>query len=179
MIDAETKIHISDKRLRYAIYTAFHGRCFYSGRALTLDNMHVDHINPVANGGKDCISNYVLCSQTINSEKLDKFTNRFIDRVTEINLLLYVPKVLEVYNSLYTFSSEDGLITLDSVVKALNLKPSTKNKLKGKLYSKNAIIKQKYVTTSGKLSSCNMLFASPENIKSALDEMHIKYSHVL
>lgn len=35
----------------------------------------IDHIRPIAHGGKDCLENIIICNQTTNQEKADSFPN--------------------------------------------------------------------------------------------------------
>lgn len=98
MITEYTTISTDDKDLRASLFIAHSGRCFYSGRDINLPDMHVDHINPRANGGLDQIANYVPCVQEINLAKNDAHDGRFIEVVSEINRLVYAKKVVSVYN---------------------------------------------------------------------------------
>lgn len=68
----EWNLPTSDKKLRKAIYEAFKGKCFYSQRELTLENMHIDHVIPQSKGGPDNVYNYVLCEKEINLGKRAK-----------------------------------------------------------------------------------------------------------
>ena len=60
-----------DAITRDAVFEAYGGRCFYSGRQLDRDSFAVDHVIPRAKGGDDCIENYVLCDPLINIHKSD------------------------------------------------------------------------------------------------------------
>ena len=90
-------ISISNKKLRKAIYEAYKGKCFYSGRPLTLENMRIDHVIPRSKGGPDNIYNYVLCEEEINgikSAKLDWTTCLPILGIIKINFVAKVIKFL-------------------------------------------------------------------------------------
>lgn len=100
MITADTEIHTNDIFLRKAIYIVHKGRCFYSGRDVSLDDMHIDHIQPRKLGGGNNINNYVLCCQELNLSKSASFSVDFLDVVTAFNKLVYVDKVVELYNEL-------------------------------------------------------------------------------
>ena len=65
----ENERPIHDKNVRQAVYTAFTGRCFYSGKKLTLKEMHIDHFIPTSKGGTNTFDNYVLCRDDINTSK--------------------------------------------------------------------------------------------------------------
>lgn len=66
---AEYDCEISDNDLRCAIHAAFGGRCFYTRQEVSLDEMHVDHVIPKAQGGPDNIFNYVLTGPATNIRK--------------------------------------------------------------------------------------------------------------
>lgn len=94
---SEWNIPISDKKLRKAVFKAFKGKCFYSGRTLTLENMHIDHVIPRAKGGPDNIYNYALCADEINLVK-----NKSLDWVATVPMLgilrtVYVKEVIRNY----------------------------------------------------------------------------------
>ena len=46
------------KRDRHMVYLKYGGKCAYCGRALSYEEMQVDHIVPKRNNGKNNISNY-------------------------------------------------------------------------------------------------------------------------
>lgn len=98
-MNKNTPIPITDGLLRKSIYEAFDGRCFYTGRYLEFEEMHIDHIVPKSKGGKDCISNYVLCCSYINKLKSDKTDYNFQNVVLGIVDLVFVDKVLKNYSS--------------------------------------------------------------------------------
>ena len=63
-----TEIPTTDPLLRMALWKTFRGKCFYSGHPLPSD-FHVDHIVPEANGGPNCMANYVPCMPHLNELK--------------------------------------------------------------------------------------------------------------
>jgi hypothetical protein len=87
-------VPISNKNLRLAMFKAFDGRCFYTGRELTLDNMVIDHVVPKAKGGADRTDNYVLCDSRINSQKTDKYDEALVERMLFIVKTVFEPKVI-------------------------------------------------------------------------------------
>lgn len=97
---AESLVKVSDRQLREAVYIGFGGRCFYSGRQVEFEKMHVDHIVPVNRGGLDCIGNYALTCQEINLSKNGKYTDTFGDVVLQAVRLIYTDKVVKIYNDL-------------------------------------------------------------------------------
>jgi len=63
----------NDPTLRKAIYKAFEGKCFYTGRKVSFANMHIDHVVPKSKGSEDSIFNYVLSCSDINLAKGHRF----------------------------------------------------------------------------------------------------------
>ena len=100
MVDVFEPIPVSDVLLRQAVFMAFGGRCFYTGRAVPFAEMHIDHIRPRSKGGQDCIANYVLCCQEINLKKLDRHADSFEEVVTETVKLLFADRVAAVLDDL-------------------------------------------------------------------------------
>jgi len=100
MITAQTEISKNNICLRKAIFSAYNGKCFYTGRIISFEDIHIDHITPKAMGGKDCVENYVLCCGYINHIKNDKSDLLFVERIYLINKLLFVDKVVSEYNNL-------------------------------------------------------------------------------
>ena len=100
MISIFEPIPITDRLLRRAVFVAFGGKCFYSGRDVSFDEMHIDHIRPKSKGGQDCISNYALCCQEINFRKNGKHSDSFEQVVTEVVKLLFATKVASVLDDL-------------------------------------------------------------------------------
>jgi len=83
---------VNDPTLRKAIYKAFEGKCFYTGKMISFKNMHIDHVYPKSKGGEDCVFNYVLSCPDVNSAKGhrydSKITTRLLDTVKLILLHL-------------------------------------------------------------------------------------------
>lgn len=100
MVSVFEIIPVSDVLLRQAVFMAFGGRCFYTGRPVQFAEMHIDHIRPKSKGGQDCIANYVLCCQEINLKKLDRHADSFEEVVTETVKLLFADKVAAVLDDL-------------------------------------------------------------------------------
>lgn len=101
MITSKTIIETKDEFLRKAMYEVFGGKCFYTGRDLKFEDIHIDHIKPKSKGGEDIIENYVLCSMSINKHKSGRYEYDFVKVVSEINKLVFVNSVVETYNSMY------------------------------------------------------------------------------
>jgi hypothetical protein len=100
VVDVFEPIPVSDVLLRQAVFMAFGGRCFYTGRAVPFAEMHIDHIRPRSKGGQDCIANYVLCCQEINLKKLDRHADSFEEVVTETVKLLFADRIATVLDDL-------------------------------------------------------------------------------
>ena len=84
---------------RAAFYYGFDGKCFYTGRELSIDNFHLDHIMPRSRGGADELYNLVLSSPAVNSSKGDSVNLVLIERSVNDVKDIYAPKVLEYYHS--------------------------------------------------------------------------------
>jgi 5-methylcytosine-specific restriction endonuclease McrA len=91
-INEKTTIHRLDPFLRKAIYQSFDGKCFYTGRDVPFEEMHIDHIIPLDVGGKDCIENYVLSCQQINQKKREFLYKDLIKIAIETNKALFCSK---------------------------------------------------------------------------------------
>lgn len=121
MMDINTEILPNNPHLRQAIFKAFRGKCFYTGQSLTLETMEIDHIFPKSKGGKNCISNYVLCSKQANLVKKARVNRSIVQGVIYYNSITYAPKVLRIYNKLCSQKPPKQPKTLASV-KVVNLK---------------------------------------------------------
>lgn len=119
-ITKHTEIIIGDPVLRKALYSVHDGQCFYTGRYVAFEDMHIDHIVPRAKGGKNCIANYVLTCGTINRRKHAKHSDKFAAMAIELNQLLYVDTVVEEYRTL--LMNKDilgGMVSITSFLKAV------------------------------------------------------------
>lgn len=86
----------TNKNLRKAIFKAFDGHCFYSGKKLSEDAFEIDHVVPKSKGGEDSIYNYVLVSKDINHKKSDKQDEETVAKILYIVKIAYAPKVLKI-----------------------------------------------------------------------------------
>jgi len=100
MADIYETIPASDVLLRQAMFIAFGGKCFYTGRNVDQENMHIDHIRPKKNGGKDCIANYALSCQEINLRKSARHADSFEQVVVETVKLMFADQVATVLDDL-------------------------------------------------------------------------------
>ena len=100
MLKENTEIDKKDPLLRRAIYYAFDGKCFYTGRDVSFDDMHIDHILPQSEGGPNNVSNYVLSCGYINLKKFNKVNPKLIEISREVVNLCFSEKVVLKYNEL-------------------------------------------------------------------------------
>lgn len=54
------------KAQRLQVYEKYGGKCAYCGNHITLDEMQVDHVKPLALGGADDISNFASACRMCN-----------------------------------------------------------------------------------------------------------------
>jgi len=119
-ITKHTEIIVADPVLRKSLYSAHDGQCFYTGRYVAFEDMHIDHIIPRAKGGKNCIANYVLTCGAINIRKSAKHSEKFAVMAVELNELIYVDTVVEEYrNLLINKDVLDGMVNISSFLKAV------------------------------------------------------------
>ncbi len=122
MVTEQTKISTNDIVLRKAMYSVFDGKCFYTGRNISFEDIHIDHVLPKSNGGEDCIQNYVLSCGYINQKKYDKANPFFVERISLINKLLFVDKVVSEYNNLVLNGEiEAGMININDFLRNYKL----------------------------------------------------------
>lgn len=57
------------KETRIRVHEKYGGRCAYCGQPITLQEMQVDHMDPVARGGEDDEVNYMPACRTCNHYK--------------------------------------------------------------------------------------------------------------
>jgi hypothetical protein len=116
-------VSTSNEKLRRAIYVAFEGACFYSGRPIKFDEMHIDHIKPLAKGGQNCIANYVACCQQINFGKQGRSLGETEAVVQGIVNLIYAPRVVSALKDL--LCSTDGMIQINDFLRSKLIQPLT------------------------------------------------------
>jgi len=98
---------INDPTLRKAIYKAFHGKCFYTGRSVSFKNMHIDHVEPKSKGGEDCVYNYVLSCPDINCDKVNRCDPEILQRLHDTVKLVYAPVVIKYIRKIESGLSDD------------------------------------------------------------------------
>ena len=76
------KIYSEDTRK--LIYLNAHGRCELCGRKILLEDMTVDHINPLSLGGEDDVENLACTCFPCNIFKGNILPDDFMERITEI-----------------------------------------------------------------------------------------------
>lgn len=70
--------------VRRMIYNRAGGRCQLCGRKITYEELTLDHIVPLAMGGKDCVSNLQAADVACNGFKGSILPEKFMDKITEI-----------------------------------------------------------------------------------------------
>ena len=86
----------TNKKLRRVMFSAFNGKCFYSGRPVQEDGFEIDHVVPISLGGEDSIYNYVLVARDINRKKSNKKDDETVTKILYIVKTVYAPKVLKM-----------------------------------------------------------------------------------
>lgn len=69
---------------RKLIYKNAHGRCELCGRKILLEDMTLDHINPLSMGGEDDVENLACTCYSCNLFKGNILPDDFMERITEI-----------------------------------------------------------------------------------------------
>jgi len=96
----EMTISISNPLIRDAVYLAYKGECFFTGRPVAREEMVIDHLIPVSKNGKNCFENYVLTFKDLNIGKSNKIDQERIDRMKFIVEMVYAPRVKKIYEKL-------------------------------------------------------------------------------
>lgn len=92
-------VSLSDPAVRQAIYDAHSGVDFYTGQALALEQMRLDHVFPRSQGGADSVYNLVPTSARINGKKGAKVDHLAVAGVLYIVRTRYAPAVLKQLRS--------------------------------------------------------------------------------
>ncbi len=69
---------------RKLIYNNAHGRCELCGRKILLEDMTIDHVNPLSMGGEDDVDNLASTCFPCNLFKGNTLPDDFMQRITEI-----------------------------------------------------------------------------------------------
>jgi len=176
MITSKDVIKINDPILRRAIYEAFDGKCFYTGRGLHFTEIHIDHIVPKSKGGADCIENYVLSSSYINLKKWGNDEGWRFDIILETVRILFVKNVVRLYNEIY-FNEKTlgGRITLREYFKKYNsnLDKNVRSHLSTRLSTSKEVtpIRMKRTNEFGEISNRDKLYYKKEDIENVLREI--------
>jgi hypothetical protein len=96
----EMKISISNPLIRDAVYIAYRGKCFFTGRPITREEMVIDHLMPVSKNGKDCFENYVLTFKDLNIGKSNKIDQERIEFMKFAVEFVFAPRVKKIYEEL-------------------------------------------------------------------------------
>ncbi len=139
----EAEILTKNLLLRHAIFEVYGGKCFYSGKDITMSEMEIDHIIPSCKGGRDNIFNYVPTTKSINSTKNGKFNPEEAMNLLSLVKSEYAHKVMDfmvrhsgkdkapfvqvalsfprdVHRSIKIEAAKAGISIKDWVIKAVN-----------------------------------------------------------
>ncbi len=92
---------ISNPMVRKAVYKAFKGQCFFTGRPVSEGDMVIDHLVPKSKGGYDSFDNFVLTFKDLNLGKSNKYDGE-LERMRWTVKKVYAPKARKIYESLST-----------------------------------------------------------------------------
>lgn len=92
------ELNANDKNFRKLLLLAHNKKCFYTGVKLNINDFDVDHIVPVAFGGKSVINNLVPCASSLNRRKSKKHIDLYSQKLVQLNELMFVPKLLKLIN---------------------------------------------------------------------------------
>ena len=171
-ISPETIVSTSNEKLRRAVYVAFEGTCFYSGRPIKFEEMHIDHIKPLAEGGKDCIANYVACCQQINFGKQGRSLEEFETVVQGIVNLIYVPRVVSALKDL--LCPTDGMIQINDFLRGHSIEPRSPSWHRFRERVLQSPLQRVNKTRDGKTRG--MVFFFKNDLERCLKELPIKRS---
>ena len=105
-------ISISDKNVRKAVYRAYKGQCFYTGRPVQEEEMVIDHLIPVSKGGRDSFDNYVLTFGDLNSGKSNKLNDE-LERMMWTVKNIYAPRSSKLYKQFSSKIKSDFKVIID------------------------------------------------------------------
>lgn len=78
---------------RSIIYKKDNGKCYLCGKELLYSEMTLDHVIPLAKGGKDGLENLRCCCTNCNRWKADSYSNDFEGKISNI----YMHQMNELY----------------------------------------------------------------------------------
>ena len=93
------KISISNPHVRKAIYRAYKGQCFFTGRPVSEEDMAIDHLIPKSKGGEDSLENFVLTFHDLNSGKSNKLDNE-LERMRWAVKEIYAPRAQKIFEKI-------------------------------------------------------------------------------
>lgn len=94
------KITTSNPLVRDAVYLAYKGKCFFTGRSVNRDEMVIDHLYPVSKGGIDSFNNYILTFRDLNTGKSNKIDSDRIHRMQSVVETVYAPRATKIFEKL-------------------------------------------------------------------------------
>lgn len=102
----EYELKTSHRDLRLAIYFAFGGKDFFTGRHLEYTDMTLDHVLPKSKGGPNNLYNYVPTSHLLNGFKGSTFDEVSTIAILSIIRTVYAAKVIHEMENLSRLSDE-------------------------------------------------------------------------
>lgn len=97
------------KNQRAMVYKMYDGHCAYCGNKISYEEMQIDHIQPLALGGKDELSNMFPACRSCNKYKSTYTVEKFRKALERI------PLVLKRNSSSYRIAERFGLIRKNKV----------------------------------------------------------------
>lgn len=79
-----TKRKSVPQETRVAVYSAAKGRCRLCGEFVPYDRFTIDHVIPLAKGGRNEVGNYAVACEACNRMKQDLLLDEALERMTKI-----------------------------------------------------------------------------------------------
>lgn len=107
----EGRFFIFEPALRKALYEAYEGKDFYTGKPIEFEQMSIDHVIPRSLGGPDHVANYVPTTGATNSAKGSNFYAWDLQNLKDIQTD-YVPKVMDLLRRHGAFENREQIYGL-------------------------------------------------------------------
>ncbi len=92
------------KKQRTRIYESYHGKCAYCGCKMKYEEMQIDHVQPLSNGGADTLDNMLPACRPCNHRKGGSTVESYRNQVG------HFLRVLERDNVTYRNAVRYGLV---------------------------------------------------------------------
>lgn len=93
------KRSIRNPHVRKAVYRAYKGQCFFTGRFVSEEEMVIDHLIAKSKGGEDSFENFVLTFKDLNLGKSNKRDDE-LERMKWAVKNVYAPRARNLFNQL-------------------------------------------------------------------------------